>query len=110
VNLPNLATYTLHRTVEDSPVWGVVVPGLRATYYRRGAQTAGVYAYAGEEIFVAWGYLGEVHCRFHAFRAPDGSWERARRGCPRVRATNGGLLLRTRSGERQLSGAVTGSA
>jgi hypothetical protein len=109
VNVPDLSTYDLHRVVEDSPVRGVAVPGLRATYYRAGRHTAGVYTYRGVEIFVAWGYVDEVHCRSHAFRAPDGTWEPARRGCPRVRTTPEGLLLRTRSGDRQVTGALAGS-
>jgi len=106
VNLPDLSAYDLERVVEDAPVRGVAVPGLRATYYRRGEETAGLYAFHDSEIFVAWGRVGEAHCRYHAFRAPDGRWEPASRGCPRVRTTGSGLLLRTRSGERHLDGAV----
>jgi hypothetical protein len=109
--LPDLSVYDLHRTVGDSPVRGVPVPGLTATYFRRSGPgrtaTAGLYAYQGVELFVAWGYAGERHCRFHAFRDLDGGWEQARPGCPRVRAVQAGgqvtgLLLRTRSGERTL--------
>jgi hypothetical protein len=107
VNPPDLSGYALHRVVEDSPVRGVVVPGLRATYYRAGRDTAGVYAYRGVEIFVAWGYVDEAYCRYHAFRAPDGGWEPASRGWPRVGGTPHGLQLRTRSGERQLAGTVS---
>jgi hypothetical protein len=116
VYLPDLSVYDLDRVVEDSPVWGVAVPGLRVTYYRRGPRsTAGVYAYQGVEIFVAWGYADERHCRFHAFRDPGGDWEPPQPGCPRVRARQGGgLLLRTRNGLREVlpdqsAGAVAGS-
>ncbi len=102
--MPDLSTYRLHRVVEDSPVWGVTVPGLRVAYYRHGGRaTAGLYAYQGVEIFVAWGYLDERHCRFHAFRDPDGDWEPPQPGCPRVRAQPGGeLVLRTGNGVRKL--------
>jgi hypothetical protein len=115
VHLPDLSVYDLDRVIEDSPVWGVAVPGLRVAYYRRGPRsTAGVYAYQGVEIFVAWGFADERHCRFHAFRDPAGDWEPPQPGCPRVRARQGGgLLLRTRNGLRELpdqsAGAVAGS-
>ena len=104
MHVPDLSTYRPHRVVEDSPVWGVTVPGLRVAYYRRGGRaTAGLYAYQGVEIFVAWGYLDERHCRFHAFRDADGDWEPPQPGCPRVRAQpGGGLVLRTRNGVREL--------
>jgi hypothetical protein len=100
--------YDLDRVVEDSPVWGVAVPGLRVAYYRRGPRsTAGVYAYQGVEIFVAWGYADERHCRFHAFRDPAGDWEPPQPGCPRVRARQGGgLLLRTRNGVQEIRPAA----
>ena len=68
-----------------------------------GRATAGLYAYQGVEIFVAWGYLDERHCRFHAFRSADGDWEPPQPGCPRVRAQpGGGLRLRTGNGVREL--------
>jgi hypothetical protein len=112
-NLPDLADYHLHRVVEDAPVWGVEVPGLRASYWRRDQQdgrtaTAGLFSYQGVPVFLAWGYTDERHCRFHAFRTPDGRWEQPRSGCPRVRAerdggTVTGLLLRTRSGPHTLA-------
>ena len=107
VHLPDLSVYQLDRIVEDSPVWGVTVPGLRVTYYRHGPRaTAGVYAYRGVEIFVAWGYTDERHCRFHAFRDRDGDWEAPQPGCPRVRAApGGGLRLRTGNGVRVLPAA-----
>ena len=104
MHVHDLSTYRPHRVVEDSPVWGVTVPGLRVAYYRRGGRaTAGLYAYQGVEIFVAWGYLDERHCRFHAFRDADGDWEPPQPGCPRVRAQpGGGLRLRTGNGVREL--------
>jgi hypothetical protein len=124
VHLPDLSAFELDRIVDDCSVWDVAVPGLRATYYRSvqpdRTLTAGVYAYQGVEVFVAWGYAGERHCRFHAFRDLDGKWERPRPGCPRVRPVQAGdrvtgLLVRTGSGERTVpaqlvaSGAATGS-
>jgi hypothetical protein len=112
VHLPDLSAYDLDRIVEDSPVWGVAVPGLRVAYYRRGPrEAAGVYTYQGVEIFVAWGYTDERQCRFHAFRDCAGDWEPPQPGCPRVRVQpGGGLLLRTRNGARELRPAQPVSA
>jgi hypothetical protein len=91
-------------------VWGVAVPGLRAVFYRGadGTDTAGVYAYAGSEVFMAWGRTGRRHCDWHSFRTHDGAWELPRRGCPRVRAILrsgrvAGLLMRTKGGEREVT-------
>jgi hypothetical protein len=48
-------------------VKGVAIPGLRASFYRRvGAriETVGVYGCDAGELFVAWGYVDERHCRY----------------------------------------------
>ena len=97
-------------------MWGIPVPGLRAVYYRHahGTDTAGVYAYDGTELFIAWGRTECRHCDWHAFRHWDGAWELPRRRCPRVRAIlrEGrvtGLLMRTSAGERELTGAQCAS-
>jgi hypothetical protein len=111
MSVPDLSDYEFARTVADSPVWGVPVPGLLASFFRRTlddrVSTVGLYAYQGAPVFIAWGYADERHCRFHAFRAPGGEWEQPRSGCPRVRAMRDGervtgLLLRTRGGDRLL--------
>lgn len=70
---------------------GVAVPGLRARFYRRklsGGRLASVghYTYAGRELLMAWGFVDEEHCRFHAVRddAADGQWGPTVGGCPTV--------------------------
>jgi hypothetical protein len=86
--LPDLSEYRLHKVIDDVDLDGIVVPGLRGTFHRRpeGAvtSTVGLYSYAGVELFMAWGYVGEVHCRYTALRGPDGSWGPPLRGCPPV--------------------------
>lgn len=71
--------------IEDIDFEGEPVPGLRGSFYRRRDESVGVYSYAGREVFMAWGYVGEEHCRFTAVRRPDGSWAMPRSGCPQVR-------------------------
>jgi hypothetical protein len=83
---------------------GTVIPGLRASFYRRAngerTETIGLYRSSGRDLFVAWGYVGEPHCRYNAVhRDPDdpaqdadavevenlghdGAWYATRRGCP----------------------------
>lgn len=94
MHLPDLSHYRLYRIVEDIDLDGVVVPGLRGSFYRRarGARvhTVGFYEYAGSPLLMAWGYVGEEHCRFTALRRPDGSWGPARPGCPPVRMLRDG--------------------
>jgi hypothetical protein len=89
--LPELDHYWLHRTVEGAALEGVAVPGLRARFYRRelsGGQLAsvGYYTYAGRELLMAWGFVDEEHCRFHAVRddSADGQWGPTVGGCPTV--------------------------
>ncbi|WP_091557209.1 hypothetical protein [Micromonospora pattaloongensis] len=88
----------------DVDLDGVVVPGLSAAFHRRAAggriRTVGVYRYAGVELFMAWGYVGEPHCRFTAVRRPDNSWGPARPGCPPV--------VRLRDGGRVTALAIDG--
>ncbi|MGH3734798.1 MAG: hypothetical protein ACRDT6_04125 [Micromonosporaceae bacterium] len=71
--------------IEDIDFDGAAVPGLRGAFYRRDRESVGVYSYAGREVFMSWGYVGEEHCRFTAVRRPDGVWARPRHGCPEVR-------------------------
>ncbi|MGH3648266.1 MAG: hypothetical protein ACRDTM_13965 [Micromonosporaceae bacterium] len=82
---PDLRTFRLHKVIEDIDFDGASVPGLRGSFYRRRDESVGVYSYAGRELFMAWGYVGEEHCRFTAVRRPDGSWARPHPGCPAVR-------------------------
>jgi hypothetical protein len=86
--LPDLSAFSPHRVVVDADLDGVVVPGLRAVFHRRpgvaGTESVGVYSYAGEEIFMAWGYVGEEHCRWTALRDAAGRWGAPAPGCPPV--------------------------
>jgi hypothetical protein len=83
-----LSDYRLHRVIENIDLDGVVVPGLRGSFFRRPygtrTQTVGLYEYDGSALFMAWGYVGEEHCRFTALRRDDGSWQAPRPGCPDV--------------------------
>ncbi|GAB7037928.1 hypothetical protein JCM9533A_17780 [Catenuloplanes niger JCM 9533] len=94
MRLPDLSLFSPHRVVPDADLDGVVVPGLRAEFHRRpvagGTESVGVYSYAGETIFMAWGYVGEAHCRFTAFRDAGGRWGEPAPGCPPVRAHRDG--------------------
>jgi hypothetical protein len=97
VDLPDLTHYRPHRVVDDIDLAGVVVPGLRGSFHRRpaGSRTGsvGVYSYAGVELFMAWGYVGEEHCRFTSYRRGDGQWTAARPGCPDVHVLRDGELV-----------------
>ena len=87
--LPDLSQFTVHREVADPDLDGTILPGLHATFHRRAAgsriESVGVYRYAGVEVFMAWGYVDEPHCRFTAYAGPHG-WGAPRRGCPSVDA------------------------
>src|SRR5690606_31661292 len=103
VDLPDLSTYRLHRVIPDVDLDGIVVPGLTATFHRRAEgdriHTVGVYRYAGTTLVMAWGYVGEAHCRYTAVRRPDGAWDPPRPGCPRVeRIREGGRVRALRIG------------
>lgn len=105
MELPDLASYTPHKVIDDIDLEGVVIPGLRADFLRRPLSgrvaTVGVYRLRGIEIFMAWGYVGEPHCRWTAYRRDDGvggGWTAPHQGCPRLRRVEHALLLET--GER----------
>ncbi|MEU7822270.1 hypothetical protein [Catellatospora sp. NPDC049133] len=95
--LPRLAEYTPHRTVADVDLEGQVVPGLTGEFFRRPEDgrtaTVGLYRYRGTELFMAWGYVGEEHCRWTAYRRTDGVWSAPHTGCPRVRHSGEQLVL-----------------
>ena len=93
--------------IDDIDLDGVVVPGLRGEFLRRevGGRTAMLsrYSYSGREVFQAWGYQDEEHCRYFAVVGVDGRLERAQAGCPRVRVLSdgtevAGLALHSASG------------
>jgi hypothetical protein len=114
VKRPDISLFEPHLTVDDADLDGVTVPGLRAEFLRRpdGARvaTVGRYSHAGRELFMAWGYVGEEHCRYYAVRGVDGDWERPQAGCPRVRVlrdgadTVAGLAMRSASGDWLFAG------
>jgi hypothetical protein len=89
VKAPNLAHFRPYRVIDDVDLHGVKVPGLRGEFLHRkiGGRTAtvGRYIYAGREVFRAWGYDNEEHCRYFAVLGADGGWEPPQAGCPRVR-------------------------
>lgn len=105
--LPDLSAFSPHRVVVDADLDGVIVPGLRADFHRRpgaaGIESVGVYRYAGREIFMAWGYVGEEHCRWTALRGADGGWGEPAPGCPPVRACwDGGRVTALTVGDHVL--------
>jgi len=81
--------FVWHKERAQVTARGTVIPGLRASFYRRddgeGTQSLGLYAYQEHELFVAWGYVGELHCRYNAVHRDDGGWFPTRRGCPVLR-------------------------
>ncbi|GAA1379516.1 hypothetical protein [Catellatospora chokoriensis] len=95
--LPRLAEYAPHRIVSDIDLEGHVVPGLTGEFFRRPEDgrtaTVGLYRYLGIELFMAWGYVGEEHCRWTAYRRTDGGWGPPHPGCPRVRRSGEQLEL-----------------
>ena len=107
MRVPDLSQYRPHRVIDDIPIGGVPVPGLRAEFFRRDlgdrVATVGRYRFVGREIFQSWGYAGEPACRFSALRGTNEEWEDARPGCPEVRALSDGdrvlgLALRSARG------------
>jgi hypothetical protein len=107
VKAPNLAYFRPYAVVDDIDLDGVVVPGLRAEFLRReaGCRTVMVsrYSYSGRDVFQAWGYQDEEHCRYFAVYGVDGRLEAAQAGCPRVRVLSdgssiAGLALHSASG------------
>ncbi|MEV6525399.1 hypothetical protein AB0M43_25935 [Longispora sp. NPDC051575] len=94
MDMPDISLYDVHKIIEDVDFEGTPVPGLRGAFYRRPAgdrtESVGVYSYADDELFMAWGYVGEEHCRAAAARRPDGAWDAVRTGCPDVRVLRTG--------------------
>lgn len=106
-NIPDLTTFRPHKVIDDIDIDGVAVPGLRGAFYRRerpaGLESVGVYSFAEGEVFMAWGYVGEEHCRYTAVRRPDGSWAPPYSGCPKLRVLRSGSDGRTVTGVEVLT-------
>ena len=100
--LPDLATYTPHRTVTNAAFDGVPVPGLRAEFFHRteGLRVASVcrYSLGGRDLLLTWGWADEQHGRWWAARDPSGFWHPAVAGRPVVRLLPGGLAVRSPAG------------
>lgn len=84
---PTLADgFRRHATRAEVTVEGTVIPGLTVTFFRRQdgerTETVGLYTGGSRQLFVAWGYVGEPHCRYNAVRRDLGGWYPTRRGCP----------------------------
>ncbi|MEV0644367.1 hypothetical protein AB0I28_03800 [Phytomonospora sp. NPDC050363] len=87
--LPDLAGFVLNKVVENIDFEGVAVPGLDGWFYRRQegerVASAGIYKFSGDELFRAWGFVGESHCRASALLRDDGEWEGPHGDCPEIR-------------------------
>lgn len=88
--MPDPRGFRPHRVIEDIDLCGDgrPVPGLRARFYRRPAdggriESVGHYTYRGRDTLLAWGYVGEPDCAFHAVGLPGRGWDAPRPGCPR---------------------------
>ncbi|MEV6597717.1 hypothetical protein AB0M36_12710 [Actinoplanes sp. NPDC051346] len=110
--MPDLDSYTPHRTVTDAAFEGVTVPGLLAEYFHRTddhrVSSAGRYSMDGRDLLMAWGFTDEEHCRWSAVRDPAGFWHPETAGCPVVRVLRtgaapddpvSGLAVRAPTGE-----------
>ena len=86
-----------HRIVADAAFEGVPVPGLRAEFFHRPqgdrVVSVGRYSMDGRELLLAWGYVDEQHCRWHAVRDPLGGWHRVADGCPQVELLRDGQAV-----------------
>ncbi len=96
--IPHLADFTYHKTLPDIDFESIPVPGLDADFYRRpvGGRTmsVGVYRFGGAETHRAWGWVGEEHCSWHAYRNPvTGGFDGPFRGCPEFRLLREGGRL-----------------
>ncbi|GAB3223285.1 hypothetical protein GCM10027447_10860 [Glycomyces halotolerans] len=87
--LPQLADFTFRKTLRDVDFDGHPVPGLVADFYRRPVAgrllSVGVYRFGGAETHRAWGWVGEAHCSWHAYRDPAGAFIGPFPGCPAFR-------------------------
>ncbi len=93
--IPHLADFTYHKTLVDVDFDGVPVAGLDADFYRRPVGdrllSVGVYRFGGAETHRAWGWVGEAHCSWHAYRDPGtGGFDGPFAGCPLLRVLREG--------------------
>jgi hypothetical protein len=96
--IPHLADFTYHKTLPDIDFDAIPVPGLDADFYRRpiGDRTlsVGVYRFGGAETHRAWGWVGEAHCSWHAYKNPaTGGFDGPFQGCPVFRLLRDGGRL-----------------
>ncbi|GIG64789.1 hypothetical protein [Phytomonospora endophytica] len=96
--LPDLAGFVLNKVVENIDFEGVAVPGLDGWFYRKEEEdgrtaSVGVYTFDDREVFRAWGYVGESHCRASALHLPGGGWEGPHHDCPEVRVHRRGQIV-----------------
>jgi len=122
MGLPDLSLFYPYKEIDDVDLDGVVIPGLSAGFHRRAAggrvETVGVYRFAGAEVFMAWGYVGEAHCRFTAYADPTYGWGAPRRGCPSVDTVRRLIATRdrcplptdTRTSDRATGGSTSRTA
>lgn len=96
--IPDISQYAEYRVADDAILEGRPVPGLTGRYYQRqdGERwaTIGVYTYAGEPLFAAWGYRDESHCAWTSYR-DGGEWTPPHRGCPRLKFADDEAVLDT---------------
>ena len=88
--IPHLTDFTFHKTLPDIDFDEIPVAGLDADFYRRPVGdrllSVGVYRFGGAETHRAWGWVGEAHCSWHAYREPaTGGFHGPLRGCPQLR-------------------------
>lgn len=92
--IPHLADFTFHKTLPDIDFDGVPLVGLDADFYRRPVGnrllSVGVYRFGGSETHRAWGWVGEEHCAWHAYRDPEAGFDGPHEGCPLLRVLREG--------------------
>ncbi len=92
--IPHLTDFSFHKTLPDIDFEAVPVTGLDADFYRRPVAgrllSVGVYRFAGAETHRAWGWVGEAHCSWHAYRDPAGGFHGPFPGCPLLRLLRDG--------------------
>lgn len=96
--IPHLADFTFHKTLPDIDFDAIPVPGLDADFFRRPVGdrilSVGVYRFAGAETHRAWGWVGEAHCSWHAYRnTATGGFDGPFPGCPVFRLLREGGRL-----------------
>lgn len=88
--IPHLTDFSFHKTLPDIDFDETPVAGLDADFYRRPVGdrllSVGVYRFDGAETHRAWGWVGDAHCSWHAYRDPaTGDYDGPFQGCPLLR-------------------------